>query len=156
MIHPPREQMMRRWKQLQRALPAHFFDFCCSLAGCLVQVVKLLPRRRLDDRERDLTERNRGLKRADAAAVFVSGTRTLFWHGLSTFDHGMIGLMHLNPGADRERVNSLFRADSNHWNVDRVEQLRRRVVDDVDDGAAAMDSPVYAENPHLTAPMKCD
>src|SRR5262249_35923225 len=121
------KQGVSGWKQLQRKLAGAFFVLA-------VEVMRPLPCSRLDDRNRDLTARNDGLKRACCAAILEAGRRTLLGHCLCALDHGLIGSMVRNPTAHCERVNALFRASANSWNVDRIDEPRCRAVVHFDKG----------------------
>jgi hypothetical protein len=58
---------------------------------------------------------------------------------LTALDHGMVRPVLLNPGAQRQNIDALFRFDADDGKVDRVNELRCDAVADLDDGASATD-----------------
>src|SRR6516162_10211641 len=56
--------------------------------------------------------------------------------------------MRENPGADGEHVDALLGADAGHRDVDRVDELRRGAVVDLNDGEAAMDTWITTKDAH--------
>jgi hypothetical protein len=64
---------------------------------------------------------------------------------LSAFNYGVIRLMCLDPGPNREHVDALFRADTGDRDVDRIDDLRRRAVE-LDNGEPAVDSGINILN----------
>jgi hypothetical protein len=84
--------------------------------------VKSLPRRRLDDRQRNSAAGERRLDGADRAAILETAGRALLRHRLRALDECVLRRMHRDPGANRERVDALFRADARDRDIDCIKQ----------------------------------
>src|SRR5262249_4940202 len=72
----------------------------------------------------------------------------LLGHRLGALNPGVIGTVRLNPGAQREHVDAFLRAGANSRNVDRIDKPWRRAVLELDNGEAAVDSGIKAEDSH--------
>jgi hypothetical protein len=131
-VFPAREQGMRSWKELQCTLAASFLVAPAKL-------MKFLPRRRFDDGHRDFEQLDRRFKGATTSTEFETRRCTLPRHRLTALDHGMVRPVLLNPGAQRQNIDALFRFDADNGKVDRVNELRCDAVADLDDGASATD-----------------
>jgi hypothetical protein len=139
-VFSAREQRVRSGKQLQRTLPA------CFLIGA-IEAEPPFPNCWLKDSERDSAERDRGLERADGAAVLERARHALLRHRSRALDRGMVDrFMCFDPCADAERVDALLRFDADDGDVDRVDQLRCRAVDNVDDSKATVNAGIDAED----------
>src|SRR6266536_786998 len=87
---------------LQRELARAFFVAAPQMAGSL-------PYRRLDEFEWDFTAGENSLKRAGSAAVLEAAGSALLGHRLGALDPGAIGAVRLNPGTQREHVDTFLR-----------------------------------------------
>src|SRR6516164_4947602 len=139
MIALAREQRVRRWEELERALASTFLV-------AAAEMMELLPDRWLDDRDRNLTAGDRRLDGAGRAPILEAGRCALLRKCLRTFDVGVLRLMSHDPGADREHVDPLLRTDAGHRNVDRFKQLRRGTVVDLDESETAAHTGINAED----------
>src|SRR6516165_7481336 len=133
-VFPAREQGMRSWKELQCTLAARFLVAPAKL-------MKFLPRRRFDDGHRDFKQLDRRFKGATPSTEFETRRCTFPGHRLAALDHGMVRPVCLNPGAQRQNIDALFRFDADEGKVDRVNELRCDAVVNLDDGASATDCP---------------
>ena len=132
-IHLAAEQGVRGREELERALPRAFFVTTAKM-------VSFLPERRFDDRNRDFAAGDGRFDGAGRAAVFETGAGALFWHRLRALDESVLRLMGHDPGAERERIDTLLRAGAGGRYVDRFEQRRRGTVVDLDDRETTMHS----------------
>src|SRR5215831_14448342 len=140
MVFLTRERSVRGRKQLQCTLAASFLVAPAKL-------MKFLPRRRFNDGHRDFEQLDRRFKGATTSTEFETRRRALPRHRLTALDHGMVRPVLLNPGAQRQNIDTLFRFDADDGKVDRVNELRCDAVADLDDGASATDGAgIYAED----------
>src|SRR5258708_39841172 len=56
--------------------------------------------------------------------------------------------MRLDPGADSQPIDALFRADTGDRDVDNVDDLRRHVVNDVDEGETTVNARTASKDLH--------
>src|SRR6516164_2883722 len=107
---------MRGREQLQCALPAGFLVAAAEL-------MKLLPRGGLDDRQRDCAAGDHAFDRADGAAILEAGADALFWHHAGAFDERMLRRVLSDPIANSEYVDALFGAYAGDRNIDCIDEL---------------------------------
>jgi hypothetical protein len=135
----PRERRVLSGEHLQRKLP-------CALLVAATEMASPLPDRRLDEFERDLAAGENRLERTGGAAIFETARGALLRHRLGALDPGAIGVVRLNPSAQRKHVDALLRAGTDGRDIDRVDELRRGAVVELDDGKTAMNTRVDAQN----------
>jgi hypothetical protein len=142
MVLPTGEQRVRGREDLQRELAGALLIAAAEVAGPL-------PYRGLDELERDFTASENGLERTTCPAVFETARGALSGHRLTALDSGAIGVVCLNPSAQREHVHALLRTGSDGWNIDRVDDLWRGAIVELDDGETAMNTGIDTEESHV-------
>jgi hypothetical protein len=134
-------------EELQRELP-------CTLLIASTKVMGPLPHRRLDKLERDFAAGKDGLERARSPTVLEATARALLGHGLRSLDPSTVRVVRLNPSAQREHVDTLFRTGANGRNIDRIDEPGCCTVLELDNGESTVDTGINAEDPHDAPPNK--
>src|SRR5262249_37926822 len=114
-----------------------------------VEMEVSLPLARRDQAIRDIAQRHCRAQRTVGGAVLERARHALLRHRSRALYRDMVDrFMCLEPCADAERVDALLRFDADDGDVDRVDQLRCRAVDNVDDSKATVNAGIDAGDLH--------
>jgi hypothetical protein len=128
-------------EELQRKRACGFF-----VLRATAETVGFFPYRRLDNLEWDFAARENGLKRTTCPTVLESARGALLGHRLGALNSGAIGVVCLNPGAQREHVDAFLGTGADGWNVGCIDESRRGAVRNLHNSEPTVNTGIDAED----------